>query len=580
MRRFRQVGLPIALFLFLTPFFGWLIVVTGDVAAQATKKPRLAVFVVFDQMKADYQTRWKHLFDKDGFGKLQKEGAWFQNCNYPYAFTLTAAGHASMATGCSPEKHGIIANSWFDRQLGEVIESIESEKYPFVPSPPPDPKAKDEKKKEGAAPIRLKQPNFADALMDQTNDKAKVVSFSIKDRGAILLAALRALLCAWLNPDNGLIVTSTFYNGGQVPGWLTKMNKDKLADKWFAKEWTRIRPDLNYDLLIGPDDFKYEGVGYKQGKTFPHSMTGGQDKPGAAYYKALGNSPFGNDLLIELAKKAIVEEKLGQDDVPDLLTLSFSSNDYIGHCWGPDSQEMLDVTLRSDLLVKDLLQFLDKHVGQGQYLFVLCSDHGVCPLPEVRKAKGFKNAGRVPVEVFTGKAQAHLNLEFGNGKELKWISSFSSGQIYLNDGTIAKAGVKKDVVEKSLAAWLAKQKGIQAVYTRSQLLAGATKGDPIGEAMQRSFHAECSGDVIPILKPYWLIGDPLSLKDTGNYTTSHGTPHKYDTHVPLLVFGPNVKPGIYSEEVTPQAVASIIAAGLGIQPPKAAEAPVPKGLFK
>jgi hypothetical protein len=360
---------------------------------------------------------------------------------------------------------------------------------------------------------------------------------------------------------------------------VTEFNKSRHVDRWFGKDWERFRPNLAYEEFAGPDDFKYEGTGYKQGKTFPHPMTGGADKPDKGYYNALDASPYGNEMLLHLAKTAIVEEKLGQDDVPDLLCVSFSCNDYVGHSWGPDSQEVLDITLRSDALIKDLLRFLDEKVGKGEYMVVVCADHGVCPLPEYMQAKGHASAGRVPYAVTTTGANAFLDETFGQGEKHKWVLYPKAG-IYLNDGTIKKLNLKKEKVEEALAGWLVKQDGIAKAYTRSQLLAGLIKDDPIGVMVQRSFFPERGADVVPVLMPYWLFSDPLSLKETGPYTTTHGTPHEYDTHVPLLVFGRNVTTGIRSDKVSPEAVASILAAGLGIEPPAGSQATVPKDLLK
>jgi predicted AlkP superfamily pyrophosphatase or phosphodiesterase len=544
----------------------------ADARQQPTGKPRLAVLVVFDQMRADYLTRWQDLYDKDGFCRLQTDGAWFQNCHYPYAATLTAAGHTTLATGCSPNQHGIIANYWYDRKLGDEVGAVETDQYTLVPDTGG--------KSLGAAPSRRKRLTIGDALLEQTKGMAKVVSISIKDRAAVLLAALQALICAWFNTTSGMMVTSTFYNGGNVPGWLTKFNKERYVDQWFAKDWTKLRPTLDYEKLAGPDDVKYEGTGYKQGKTFPHPMTGGKAEITKYYFKAMELSPFGNQVVLEMAKQAIVAEKLGQGDTPDLLLLSCSSNDLVGHCWGPDSQEVLDVTLRSDLLMKELLQFLDEKVGKGQYLLVMAADHGVCPLPEVMQAKGHKATGRITPDIFKAKTAAYLDEVYGDGKTLDWVESIASGMIYLNQKTIGKAGLKPEQVEQKLAKWLDKQTGIQKVYTRAELMAGPIQDDPIGAMVQRSYDPERSGDLIPILRPYYLISDSLSLKDTGTYTTTHGSPHEYDTHVPLLVYGAGVEPGIRKEKVIPQAVASILAEGLGIQPPKSVEAAVPKGLWK
>ena len=187
----------------------------------------------------------------------------------------------------------------------------------------------------------------------------------------------------------------------------------------------RFRPDLDYEKLSGPDDVPYEGIGYKQGRTFPHPMTGGAKMPGEQFYEAFTFSPAGNEVLLDLAKKAIDAEKLGQRDACDVLCLSFSSNDLIGHCWGPDSQEVLDVTLRSDIIIKDLLNYLDAKVGAGDYVVMLTADHGICPIPELAKAQG-KDAGRVPPNLFTNKAAEMLQGVFApKQKLLPWIEKSS-----------------------------------------------------------------------------------------------------------------------------------------------------------
>ncbi|HYT95335.1 MAG TPA: alkaline phosphatase family protein, partial [Gemmataceae bacterium] len=364
-----------------------------------------------------------------------------------------------------------------------------------------------------------------------------------------------------------------------VHPWIAEFNKDRMADQWFGKEWTRLRGDLNYAAHSGPDDVEAEGVGYEQGRTFPHPLTGGKDKIGRHYYEAMTFSPYANELLLALAKRAIVAEKLGQNEGPDLLTLSFASNDLVGHCWGPDSQEVLDITLRTDRIVKDLLDFLDVRVGKNRYMLVLCADHGICPIPEVAKAKG-KDAGRIAKDLVTAQANAFLNATFGKaGDKEPYIEAFAGHWIYLNRGTLKELGLRQGRVEDALARWLVKQDGIQAAYTRTHLMKGPLKDDPLGEGVRLSFYPERSGDVAVIQKPYYLIGPAVNPKYADTYRTTHGTPHPYDTHVPLLVYGPGVRAGARDERVSPLAVAAILARGLGITPPKEAQ-PVPTGLFK
>jgi hypothetical protein len=545
----------------------------ADEPAPAPERPRLVVLVVFDQMRADYLTRWQKQFSKEGFGRLLREGAWFRNCHYPYALTLTAPGHTSLVTGCAPRRHGIIANSWYDRARGADVGAVRTERFELVPAPAGGGRLP------GPAPVRRRAPTVGEALLLGTRRRGKVVSLSVKDRAAILLAALRASICCWFSTGAGRFVSSTYY-GDRLPAWVRDSNRRRPADRWFGLSWDRFRPGLDYARLAGPDDVAAEGTGYAQGRTFPHPLTGGKDRITPAYYDALLSSPFGNELLLELALAGIDAERLGQRDAPDLLCLSFSSNDLVGHTWGPDSQEVLDVTLHSDRVMARLLAHLDRKVGRGRYAVVVSADHGVCPLPEVARARG-KDAGRVPPELLSSRANAFLNETFNQGKaRLPFVEAASNLMVYLNRGTLKEQGLESARVEAALAGWLAKQPGVQAAYTRTQLQGGPPRGDPIGRRVWLSFDPERSGDVMVVLRPYYLLSPPITSRKLDAYRTTHGTPHAYDTHVPLLVYGPGVRPGVRGERVTPLAAAPVVARLLGVPPPAAAAEPVPEGLLR
>ena len=510
--------------------------------AAAAKKARLGVVIVFDQMRGDYPEKWKSLFASGGFKRLQTEGATFVDCHYPYANTVTAAGHASLLTGCSPREHGIVGNEWFDRRTGKKVQSIAGL---FGPDP-----------------LRRKRPTVGDALLEQTKGKAKVASVSIKDRAAILMAALRAQIVYWLSSEDQF-VTSRFYTDERRP-WVTEFNKAGKLQAYCGKPWNHLLAELDYLPFSGPDNFKFEGTGSGQGRVFPHPT------PTTA---AVRCSPFGNEVLLDFAKTAIDKEALGAGDVPDLLCISFSSNDLVGHVYGPDSQEVLDITLRSDLIVKDLLDFLDAKVGKGEYFVALSADHGICPLPEAAKLHG-KDGGHVPTALLSKKAQEFLQTTFGDGKtKVKWIESSSAPWIYLDQSVLAERGLKSAEVERSLADWLVKQPGIERAFTRADLASAEPLADPIAESTRQSFDPIRSGDVTVVLEPYHLFGS-----DTATGTT-HGSPHPYDTHVPLLVMGPGIRPGTYREHVTPQALVPILARSLGIEAPETATFPVPDGLF-
>lgn len=542
---------------------------SAEDAAKKPERPRLLVLVVFDQMRGDYLIRWEPHFRDGGLRRLLKEGAWYQNCHYPYAGTLTGAGHASLMTGCSPAIHGIVANEWPDRVTGATVNCVSSVRYQRVPALPSSLKASE---KGNVSPELLLAESFGDVLKDATAGQSRIIGLSFKDRSAILPAGRKPDACYWLDNASGSFVTSSYY-GDELRPWVEEFNNSRPADQWFGKSWERYRDDLDYETLAGPDDVVGEGSGVKQGRTYPHPMTGGLEKPGAAFYQAVYTSPYGNELLLAMAKRAIDAEQLGTHAAPDLLTISFSSNDAVGHAWGPDSQEVFDVTLRSDAIIKELLEHLDEKVGKGRYLVALSSDHGVCAIPEVAKARG-KEAGRIPPDELRKGANEFLEAEFGTGssEKPKWISSLANKWFYLNQETLKERGVNSAQAGYALAEWLRKQPGIFAVYTTQQLKKGIPEEDALGQRILLSYYPERCGDVLIVLNPGWLPGD---------YTTgtTHGSHYAYDSHVPLLVYGAGISPGVRAERVSPTAIAPIFAHALGMKPPAKCDTPLPANLF-
>lgn len=543
------------------------------VFAEEPSRARLVVLVYFDQFRGDYLARWAPEFGEGGFKRLTSDGAWFQNCHYPYAYTITAGGHASVASGCPPADHGLVGNDWYDRGAGKSVNCVGSDRHHQVPARTIEGTDDDEKKgaKGGVSPERLTKPTVADALKRGTQGQGKVVALSLKNRGAALPGGQTPDACYWMDGGTGLFVTSDYY-ADQVHAWVKEFNEARPIFHWRGKQWDRLRKDLNYASLSGPDDSPGEGVGASgQGKTFPHPFEPADPSAKSAYLSAVYSSPFGNEILLDLAEKAIAAEKLGTDDIPDMLSLSFSSNDAVGHAWGPDSQEVLDVTLRSDQIMKRLLETLDSTVGQGKYLLVMTADHGVCPLPEVRLKQG-QNAARVQPAT-TAKVEDFLTQRYGEGTG-KWVEAISGPWIYLNAKTLLSANLKQSDVEQTLAGWLVEQDGVEMAYTRTALTADSGSTDPIEQMVKLSFVPERCGDVYVLLKPYHL-----SSAATGTGTT-HGSPWQYDTHVPLVVYGTGVQPGIRKTKVSPLAAAAILATAAGIAPPSGSIVQVPDGLFK
>jgi predicted AlkP superfamily pyrophosphatase or phosphodiesterase len=565
------------------------LLLTGVACFQQPAKPpkvRLAVMLVFDQMRGDYVEKWRPQFTENGFPRIQRDGVWFTNCHYPYATTTTGPGHASLLSGATLDKTGIVNNEWYDRKASLQVYCAGSERYDLVPAakvvPAANPAKSDEtnrKPKSVGNPDRMLAETVADVLKRET--KGKVFGLSLKDRSAIFPTGKKPDGAFWFS---GKFVTSTYYTDA-LPKWVEQFNQSHFADQWYGKKWDRFRPQFDYVALSGPDEVATENKSSGRGTTFPHIMTGGKEKLGSDYYTALANSPFGNDLLLAFAKSCIVNEQLGQDDEPDLLTISFSSNDLIGHTFGPDSQEVLDVTLRSDALVGDLLNFLDEKIGTENYVLTISADHGICPLPEVaaKQIPAAKDATRVSTVKLLLGAESHLRGVYGKptgpeekvedladenkssrGKQGLWIESVPAPWVYLNERQLEAKNLKKGDVAKSLADWLKIQPGIERVYTADEIQ-NTKNPDEILQLIQRSYHAERCGDLYLLLKPYHLIGDPLKNKGT-----THGTPWKYDRHVPLMCYGPGLKGGKSEEPVTPQHMAAIVSHALGL--PKPAQA--------
>jgi predicted AlkP superfamily pyrophosphatase or phosphodiesterase len=539
-------------------------------APPAPERPRLAVMIVFDQLRGDYLERWQSLFGDGGFRRLQNEGAWFTNCHYPYAHTVTAAGHASLATGCLPPQHGIADNEWYDSARGSEVNSVATDRY----KPVPELESSGVRRRlgRGAAPTNLRAPTLADTLKQATGGRAKVVSLSYKDRAAVLPGGQHPDACYWID-ETGIAITSEYYRS-KPHSWVEAFNRSRPTERWLGTEWTRLRSDIDYVRYSGPDDVEGESGGapfVPLTRTFPHALGGGPSKSRALYQNMLYLSPFGNEVLLDLTKRAIDGEQLGSGDTPGLLCVSFSSTDSVGHAWGPDSQEVLDITLRADRIVKELLDYLDARVGKGRYVVAMSADHGVCPLPEVSRQRG-KEAMRIMQPVLRAEAEAFLHGKFAGSERDRWLADFSGAWFTLNRALLQQPGrPTPEKAAEALAKWLPTRPGIAAAYTRTQLSQRVPPDDEMAVRVQRSFVPDRCGDVVVVPKPYCLITRVM----TG---TLHGTPYPYDTHVPLLVYGPGVRSGIRREAVTPLAMAVILANALGVPPPAKAEVGVPASL--
>ncbi|MBL9188968.1 MAG: alkaline phosphatase family protein [Opitutaceae bacterium] len=535
--------------------------VHGLRAATPAASPALVVVITIDQFRADYLARFGPHFGPGGFRLLMERGANFTDCRHRHAVTKTACGHATILTGVHADIHGIIANDWVDRGTMLKTNCVDDDSVRIVGLPPPGADGRKAKRDAelGASARRLLAPTVGDQLKRTRGSGPKVIGVSSKDRSAILLAGKSADAAYWL--DKGRFVSSTAYMA-DVPAWVRAFNASGRVEAFFGRVWDRLLPAAAYVALQGADDAAGESVERGFTRVFPRRVNGGAEKLTPAFYDAFEASPFENEVLIDFTRALIEQENLGGRGVTDVIGLSFSANDLVGHAHGPDSHELMDITLRTDRLLAEFFAFLDQRLGLANCTIVLTADHGIAPLPErVKELNAAGSAGRIDHTRVLKAAAAAMDRAFGPlGEGRHWLAVDASQLLFfqpmLREKNVAPAAAEKVVRDALLTVeW------VEAAYTRSELAAGIADG-PHGSAMLRSFHSERSGDVFYVSKPHWVE------RRTG---TNHGTPHAYDTHVPLLWLGHGVKPGTYPQPVGVDDIAPTLARILGVPAPPQAK---------
>lgn len=526
------------------------------------------LLIAVDQFRYDYIERFGDLFVANGLRRLMREGASWTQSNYDHMPTYTAPGHGTMMTGAWPAETGIVGNDWPDRATGKKVSSVSDTTEKLLGGKPDDP---------AASPRRLLTSTVGDELRLVTNDRSKVIGISVKDRSAILPAGKNASAAYWFNPPTGNMVSSTYYFD-ELPAWVTNFNNARPADKYFGAKWDRLLPESEYTKRAGPDSPPWETV-TAAGDTnaFPHIITGGAKTPGSAFYWAMDSSPFSNDLLVSFAQLAIVNEQLGQDDDTDVLTVSLSANDYVGHRYGPYSQEVMDVTLRVDRQIGTLLDFVNAKIGLANTLVAFTADHGVAPIPEHTAAIGLGGQRIKTADILAGIRAAISARYNAAGKSpdptADYIYKFEdygvmrdgfiNGNIYFNYTALARDNVNLDEIAQVAGAGALKIPGIARYFTRAQLLRGATSiTDPIERRALHGFYPSRSGDLVIVAEPFKYLGDTI--------TATHGTPYTYDTNVPMMIMGAGIIPGRYFEAASPADIAPTLCALLGITAPASA----------
>ncbi len=488
-------------------------------------RPKLVVGVLVDQMRQDYLYRYAETFGEGGFQRLMKDGFYLSNAHYNYLPTYTGPGHASVYTGTTPAIHGITGNEWYDKIQRKTVYCVSDETENTVGSTAPA--------QGKMSPRQLLTTTITDELKLATGGRAKVISISDKDRGAILPGGHMADAAYWYDETTGRMVTSTFYMKN-LPQWVEQFNARKLPDQYLNGMWELVLPQEKY-RASGPDNNPYE-VKYN-GETknaFPYDLKKLRQANGN--YDLLSYTPFSNDLITEMAKAAIDAEKLGADEYTDFLCISYSAPDKQGHRVGPRAVELQDLYIRLDRNLADLLNKLDATVGPGSYLLFLTSDHGVADVPQLLIDR------KVPGGYLRSAQLSHqlneLSQQYFQGKPV--IESVNNGQIYLNHELFAgdpkSGGVEWMVSLEVISNFLLQQPGIAQVFTRSVIRQGNFNEGGLKGMAIRGYHPKRSGDIVVILEPNWLEQGRVA-------GTSHGSPYTYDTHVPIIFYGWSIKSG-------------------------------------
>ncbi len=496
-----------------------------NLSLSAQDKPKLVVGIVVDQMRQEYLYRFEKKYGAGGFKRLMSDGFMLKNAHYNYIPTYTGPGHASVYTGTTPAIHGIIGNDWYDKTAKTFVNCVGDDRQTPVGV---------EKGNGAVSPWRMISTTITDELKLATQKRAKVIGVSLKDRGAVLPAGHMPDGAYWFDGLSGNFISSSYYKPG-LPQWLDKFNALKMPDQYLNKEWKTLLPVDQY-VESGPDDVPYETKlkGKDSHPVFPYNLKEMRKTyPG---FDLITSTPFGSDLLTDVAKAAIEGEELGKDEITDFLAISYSSPDIIGHAMGPNSIEMQDTYLRLDKNIEDLLTELDKKVGIGQYVVFLTADHAVSDVPQYFIDNKLP-AGMFPQALVESGLNEFLKKYF---PDKKIIDRIVNDQIFLNPeaftGDVKSSGIDLLVATELIGQYLMNTMGVADVYSANVLHAGDFGEKGLKGSLIRGFNRKRSGDIAFVLEPNWIGW-------SGATGTTHGSGYSYDTHVPVIFYGWGIKKG-------------------------------------
>ena len=506
-------------------------------------KPKLVIGIVVDQMRWDYVNKFKPYFkSQNGFLKFIEQGASCNNNLISYLPTVTACGHTAVYTGSTPAIHGITGNSWYDNIQQRMIYCVEDNSVQAVGI---------ENSTAGKmSPLNVWTTTIGDELKLATNFKSKVYGVSLKDRGAIIPAGHSANGAFWYDSKSGNFISSTYY-GKTLPTWLTNYNNAKKIDSFYTIGWNLSLPTSAYESICDVDQNEYESSPFgKDAKGFPYNLTQyiGKD------YGKVSTTPFGNNLVLEVATQTLINEKMGLDDITDLLAISFSSPDYIGHAFGPNSWETMDGYIKLDEILSQLFNTLDRQVGKDNYTVFLTADHAVAPIPGYAQKNKIPN-GTISDDGIKNELGKMLNAK---GLNPKLISAITEFNIYFNHNLMDSLQVSQEKLTTLITNYLEQKSNIIQVV-ESRKAAFAPLPVSIRERIVNGYNPQRSGDLMFVTKSGVVGG--------GNTGTGHGVFYNYDAHIPLLFYGKGIKKGQVNNVNYMTDIAPTITTLLGIQMP-------------
>ena len=529
-------------FLFFICLFFGASVFAQNSAPDILQRPKLVVGIVVDQMRWDYLYRFHALYASDGgFKRMLNQGFTCENTMIPYTPTITAAGHSCIFTGAVPATNGIVGNIWYDNVKNRAVYCCEDDTAKTVG-------ASDDAGR--MSPQNLLVTTVGDELRMATNFASKVIGISLKDRGAILPAGRGANAAYWYDAVNGNFISSSYYMN-ELPSWVKKFNKRNLTDSLYKLNWNLSLSAEVYQQYCGNDEQPYERQPFDMNqKHFPYTLSSFAEKD----YSKIAVTPYGNDLLAAMAKAAVVNEDLGKGPVTDFLSVSFSSPDYIGHTFGPDSWEQMDDLIKLDKVLGDFFTFLDGQIGKGNYTIFLTADHGTANSP------GYTKLHKLPGGVFREDAFPNtinqlLNVKYNSDKLIIGIFEY---QILLNHKLIDSLKLEEQAIITTIIDYVRQRPEIAQVFATKDI-----ENAPVTivqkEMFRNGYYPNRSGDIQIVLKPGFVDGD--------GFGTTHGLWNPYDAHIPLLWYGWGINHGKTNREVYMTDIAPTIAALLHIQMP-------------